>query len=139
MFKCQKRVLENDFDGHFVHLFCYCDGGKAQTETFELFGVLRIPRPLHYQNPFNVFDDRKFEKTYRFSSIQVHILTDEVRHLISGNDNRGCPIPAEQRMLMFLYFVASDSFERVCANFPQVSTSSACRFIRLVAEALAGL
>ena len=100
----------------------------------------RLLRPVrNYVDPFNYFDDTNFYCNCRFTPAEVFEITRRIEVDVAPRGDRGRPIPTEQRVLLFLYFVSSDSFQRVCGHFPHVATASMCRMIKLVAIGLTRL
>ncbi|XP_064485989.1 putative nuclease HARBI1 [Ornithodoros turicata] len=100
--------------------------------------VLTVRRILDWENPLERYDECDFKEIYRLSKSSVHELYRllDVRRSI---DNRGCPFPPLQQLLLALRYFETGSFQVVYGDLVKVSQPTVSRCVAVMAIAIAGL
>lgn len=89
-------------------------------------------------DPFQFYDDREFLQRFRFSKDEMRRLDALIRDKFDMSD-RGHNVTPLQQLLVTMRFLATGCFQRVCADFMGVSTSSANRIIHRVCNMIAAM
>lgn len=92
----------------------------------------------HYErfDPFAFYSDDEFLTRFRFSKGEVRRLESLISDQFDVSD-RGQNVSPMQQLLVTLRFYATGCFQRVCADFMGVSTSTANRIIHRVSNMIA--
>ncbi|KAI5696584.1 hypothetical protein M8J76_006643 [Diaphorina citri] len=98
----------------------------------------RMPRRYirDMESPFDRYDEEAFLRRYRFSKGTV---LQSLIPLISGEKvtKRGLPVPPVYRICILLRFLATCSFQLVCADLEHLSESTVCRIVKEAAKEIA--
>ncbi|KAK9687364.1 DDE superfamily endonuclease [Popillia japonica] len=121
-----------------MNLFDSTSSSSSEDEDEVLF--LRRPKIYNIKkNYLEIYDELDFFQRFRITKDTFRTLFAKIENLIRPATNRGGSIQPVIQVLLALGFYACGNMQKSCADFSGVSTSSACRIIRKVTEAIATL
>nr|XP_027220134.1 putative nuclease HARBI1 [Penaeus vannamei] len=92
------------------------------------------------RDPFEYYCEEEFTQRYRISKDIARDLLRRISHrLPSSRNRRGLPIPRSLQLLIAVRYMATGSFQLSVADCTDVAQPSVCKYLRIVAKAIADL
>ncbi|KAF5302464.1 hypothetical protein FQR65_LT08554 [Abscondita terminalis] len=105
----------------------------------ELLPIRRVKGFWRRENCMEKYDNIEFFERFSLTKPTIEFLLTTIIHLLSFPTNRGGAILPMTQLLLTLKFYATGSMLIFAGDFVGVSKTSACRIVKTVTSAIAGL
>ncbi len=93
----------------------------------------------NYNFNYEMYDEEQFRSRFRLTKDGFREMLNIIEADISAHNERGNPIPAENKLLLTLRYYETGTFQEACGDLCDISQASASRIIKCISEAIARL